>query len=68
MATGTNCLVLDEPTNHLDLPAIEQLELALEQFRGTVLLVTHDRALLEAVRLTRRVELAGGRVVADLPV
>jgi ATPase subunit of ABC transporter with duplicated ATPase domains len=68
MATGTNCLVLDEPTNHLDLPAIEQLEQALEQFRGTVLLVTHDRALLEAVRLTRRVELAGGRVVADLPV
>jgi ATPase subunit of ABC transporter with duplicated ATPase domains len=60
--------VLDEPTNHLDLPAIEQLEQALEQFRGTVLLVTHDRALLEAVRLTRRVELAGGRVVADQPV
>jgi ATPase subunit of ABC transporter with duplicated ATPase domains len=68
MATGTNCLVLDEPTNHLDLPAIEQLEQALDQFRGTVLLVTHDRALLEAVRLTRRVELAGGRVVADQPV
>jgi ATPase subunit of ABC transporter with duplicated ATPase domains len=68
MATGTNCLVLDEPTNHLDLPAIEQLEQALEQFRGTVLLVTHDRALLDAVRLTRRVELAGGRVVADQPV
>ena len=68
MATGTNCLVLDEPTNHLDLPAIEQLEQALEQFRGTVLLVTHDRALLDAVRLTRRVELAGGHVVADQPV
>ncbi len=68
MATGTNCLVLDEPTNHLDLPAIEQLEQALEQFRGTVLLVTHDRALLEAVRLTRRVELAAGHVVADQPI
>jgi ATPase subunit of ABC transporter with duplicated ATPase domains len=68
MATGTNCLVLDEPTNHLDLPAIEQLEQALEQFRGTVLLVTHDRALLDAVRLTRRVELVGGCVVADQPV
>jgi ATPase subunit of ABC transporter with duplicated ATPase domains len=65
MAKGTNCLVLDEPTNHLDLPAIEQLEIALEAFGGTVLLVTHDRALLDNVRLTRRVELAAGRVVAD---
>jgi ATPase subunit of ABC transporter with duplicated ATPase domains len=65
MGTGTNCLVLDEPTNHLDLPAIEQLEQALDRFAGTVLLVTHDRALLDAVRITRRIELSGGRVVAD---
>jgi len=65
MATGTNCLVLDEPTNHLDLPAIEQLEVALAAFRGTVLLVTHDRALLDQVRLTRRITLDHGRVVAD---
>jgi ATPase subunit of ABC transporter with duplicated ATPase domains len=65
MANGTNCLVLDEPTNHLDLPAIEQLEQALDTFGGTVLLVTHDRALLEHVRLTRTVRLAGGRVAAD---
>jgi ATPase subunit of ABC transporter with duplicated ATPase domains len=65
MANGTNCLVLDEPTNHLDLAAIEQLETALDAFRGTVLLVTHDRALLDHVRLTRRVELAEGRIVAD---
>src|SRR5262249_30330892 len=56
-ARGVNCLVLDEPTNHLDLPAIEQLEQALDGFAGTVLLVTHDRALLEAVTLTRRIEL-----------
>jgi len=62
---GANLLVLDEPTNHLDLPAIEQLEAALEGFGGTVLLVTHDRALLERVRLTREVELAGGRIVRD---
>jgi len=65
MARGTNCLVLDEPTNHLDLAAIEQLEAALESFRGTVLLVTHDRALLDDVRLTRRIRLEGGRIVAD---
>ena len=67
MAVGTNCLVLDEPTNHLDLPAIEQLEQALDGFGGTVLLVTHDRSLLDHVRLTRRVELDGGRIVADEP-
>ena len=53
MAREVNLLVLDEPTNHLDLPAIEQLEVALDAFPGTVLLVTHDRALLDNVRLTR---------------
>ncbi|MCU1389214.1 MAG: putative transporter ATP-binding protein [Ilumatobacteraceae bacterium] len=65
MAKGTNCLVLDEPTNHLDLAAIEQLEIALEAFGGTVLLVTHDRTLLANVRLTRRIELDQGRIVVD---
>ncbi len=57
MATGANFLVLDEPTNHLDLPAIEQLESALNAFEGTLLLVTHDRALLEAVTIDRTIEL-----------
>src|SRR5262245_22827532 len=52
---GVNCLVLDEPTNHLDLPAIEQLESALDTYDGTLLLVTHDRALLDAVDITREV-------------
>jgi ATPase subunit of ABC transporter with duplicated ATPase domains len=64
---GVNLLVLDEPTNHLDLPAIEQLELALEGYPGTLLLVTHDRRLLETVTLTRRLELADGTIVADDP-
>ncbi|MEU2787836.1 ABC-F family ATP-binding cassette domain-containing protein [Streptomyces sp. NPDC007100] len=59
---GVNLLVLDEPTNHLDLPAIEQLESALASYRGTLLLVTHDRRMLEAVDTTRRVEVASGRV------
>ena len=57
MARGMNCLVLDEPTNHLDLPAIEQLERALGQFDGTVLLVTHDRRLLEHFEPTTTVDL-----------
>ena len=68
MVSGTNCLVLDEPTNHLDLAAIEQLEIALEAFRGTVLLVTHDRSLLGNVHLTRRIGLDSGRLVIDEPV
>ena len=55
-AVGVNLLVLDEPTNHLDLPAIEQLEQALEAYAGTLLLVTHDRRLLDAVRLDRVVD------------
>jgi ATPase subunit of ABC transporter with duplicated ATPase domains len=61
-ARGVNLLVLDEPTNHLDLPAIEQLEEALESFDGTVLLVTHDRRMLDTVRLTRRWHVDSGRV------
>ena len=61
-ARGVNTLVLDEPTNHLDLPAIEQLEQALETFDGTLLLVTHDRALLDAVETTRVVDVVDGVV------
>ena len=61
-ARGTNCLVLDEPTNHLDLPAIEQLESAVASYTGTLLLVSHDRRLLDTVRLTRVLELADGRL------
>jgi ATPase subunit of ABC transporter with duplicated ATPase domains len=61
-ARGVNVLVLDEPTNHLDLPAIEQLESALAAYPGTLLLVTHDRRMLEAVDTTRRVDVDGGQV------
>jgi ATPase subunit of ABC transporter with duplicated ATPase domains len=61
-ARGVNLLVLDEPTNHLDLPAIEQLEQALDAFPGTVLLVTHDRRMLEAVETTRRWHVHDGNV------
>lgn len=61
-ARGVNVLVLDEPTNHLDLPAIEQLEQALESYRGTLLLVTHDRRMLDTVQLDRQWRVDAGRV------
>ena len=47
--TGANFLLLDEPTNHLDLPAREAIESALKNFEGTILIVTHDRYLLDSV-------------------
>ena len=59
-ARQVNFLVLDEPTNHLDVPAVEQIEEALAGFSGTVLLVSHDRRLLDAVDLTRRIDLRSG--------
>jgi ATPase subunit of ABC transporter with duplicated ATPase domains len=61
-ARGVNLLVLDEPTNHLDLPAIEQLESALDGYPGTLLLVTHDRRMLEAVHTNRHLEVVEGKV------
>ena len=65
-ARGVNLLVLDEPTNHLDLPAIEQLEQALEAYDGALLLVSHDRRLLDAVRLHDRWEVVAGQVRTGL--
>jgi ATPase subunit of ABC transporter with duplicated ATPase domains len=62
---GVNLLVLDEPTNHLDLPAIEQLESALDSYPGTLLLVTHDRRMLAAVRTNRRLRVDAGRIAED---
>ncbi|GLZ36424.1 ABC-F family ATP-binding cassette domain-containing protein [Actinokineospora sp. NBRC 105648] len=63
-ARGVNLLVLDEPTNHLDLPAIEQLEAALATYPGTLLLVTHDRRMLDAVSVNRRLEVSAGVVTS----
>lgn len=62
MANGANLLVLDEPTNHLDLDAIEQLEQALASFEGTVLLVSHDRTLLESVAFNRVIRVSDGQL------
>ncbi|WP_293954814.1 ABC-F family ATP-binding cassette domain-containing protein [uncultured Corynebacterium sp.] len=61
-ARGVNLLVLDEPTNHLDLPAIEQLEEALESYDGTLLLVTHDRRMLETVKVDRHWRVEAGQL------
>ncbi len=51
IGSGANALVFDEPTNHLDLETIEAMEEALEDFSGTLLLVTHDRKFIEHMRL-----------------
>ena len=63
VASGANFLVLDEPTNHLDLESREALEAALDAFPGTVLLVSHDRALLDAVA-ERTLAIEDGRLNA----
>ena len=59
-ASGVNVLVLDEPTNHLDLEAVEQLERALLDFDGTLVVVSHDRRFLERVAPTRELMLSPG--------
>ena len=65
-ARGVNLLVLDEPTNHLDLPAIEQLEQALASYDGALLLVSHDRRLLDNVSLDHSWSVDAGRVTAAM--
>lgn len=62
IARGGNLLVLDEPTNHLDTESREALEAALDAYDGTVLLISHDRALIDAVA-THTLGLEGGRGV-----
>jgi len=62
---GVNLLVLDEPTNHLDLPAIEQLEEALDSYDGALVLVSHDRRLLDNVSLERRWRVEDGVVTQE---
>jgi ATP-binding cassette subfamily F protein 3 len=65
MLSGANLLVFDEPTNHLDVESIEALEDAIEDYEGTVLLVSHDRALLRA--LTTRVWVLHDGRITDFP-
>jgi ATP-binding cassette, subfamily F, member 3 len=65
MLSGANLLLFDEPTNHLDVESIEALEDAIESYDGTVILVSHDRALLRA--LTTRVWVLHERRITDFP-
>ena len=62
MLSGTDLLLLDEPTNHLDMDSIEWLESYLKSFRGTVLIVSHDRYFLDNVT-NRTLELRDGQIV-----
>jgi len=63
MLQKPNVLVLDEPTNHLDLESINALNIALQRYPGTVLLVTHDEDLIDEV--ATRIWLAGGHQITD---
>ena len=65
MLSGANLLIFDEPTNHLDVESIEALEDAIEDYDGTVLLVSHDRALLRG--LTTRVWILHEGRITDYP-
>ncbi|MGY4367735.1 ATPase subunit of ABC transporter with duplicated ATPase domains [Bradyrhizobium sp. LB1.3] len=58
-ATPPSLLILDEPTNHLDIDSIEAVEAGLRAYDGALLVVSHDEAFLQAIGITRRVELAG---------
>jgi ATPase subunit of ABC transporter with duplicated ATPase domains len=64
-ARQVNVLVLDEPTNHLDVPAIEQLESALADYEGTLVVVTHDQRFLEEIGVTRRIHVDLGQVTEE---
>ena len=57
MASGANFIILDEPTNHLDIPARESLERAIISYIGTLLIISHDRYLLDAIPFDKVIEL-----------
>jgi ATPase subunit of ABC transporter with duplicated ATPase domains len=63
VASGAELLLLDEPTNHLDPETLEAVERALRAFRGTIVAVSHDRAFLDGIGVTRRIEVRDGKMI-----
>ncbi len=63
MANEVNCLVLDEPSNHLDPEALDRLETALKNFGGTIVLVSHDRYLIDQIGVTKTYLMKDGRLM-----
>lgn len=62
MAKPINCLILDEPSNHLDSEAINRLEGAIKDFKGTIIMVSHDRYLIDQINANRTVLLEKGKI------
>jgi len=60
MAQDVNCLILDEPSNHLDIEALDQLEKALREYKGTLIVVAHDRYFIENINIDKTLVLQGG--------
>ena len=65
VANGTNLILLDEPTNHLDIPASEELQQALADYRGTLVVISHDRELISALNHKRIVVVDKGSVLGE---
>jgi ATPase subunit of ABC transporter with duplicated ATPase domains len=63
VASSSKLLLLDEPTNHLDPETLETVEAALRRFAGTLVVVSHDRAFVDGIGVTRRLEVREGCVM-----
>jgi len=64
MAQEVNCLILDEPTNHLDPEALDRLEQALKSFSGTIVIVSHDRYMIDQINITKTFLMENGRLIS----
>lgn len=60
---NNNCLILDEVTNHLDIEGIEALEEGIKKFDGTILLVSHDRKLIDNINIEKELDINSGKII-----